>query len=267
MSTTLRNGKTVDDRRLDWLASVRTDHLEKYPLTTATMPSSAQPIVIGVPWYSAFDRPERAFRRGSATYWMIGHQADLGHVRGGHATCLRPYRTADVPGWWAYYDQGVEGRCVEFAMLRALSLMNRKRYDLTTRWHYWRAQQTDEWQGGSYPGASPQYAGTSVRAGLEVLRQHGAIPIARRGRPLPALSSTQDALDRGLVKPEEGIAAYRWALTWGDVRTVLGVPEWMPGVPMLNSWGKGYPRVTLLADAAGERLLREDGEFGVVTDR
>lgn len=40
------------------------------------------PVVIGVPWYSDFDKPEKV----SKEYW-IGRQI-RGHVRGGHAVCL-----------------------------------------------------------------------------------------------------------------------------------------------------------------------------------
>lgn len=63
-----------------------------------------------------------------------------------------------------------------------------------------------------------------------------------------------------------GTVVYGRSLGRRPVR-VLGVPGWLPGVPMLNSWGKNYPHLTLLLDEAGERLLREDGEMAVVTDR
>lgn len=261
MTTQLRNGTTVEDRRLDRLPSERTDHLEKYPLTAATLPSTATPVVIGVNWYSNFDEPEKITVRGS-NRWAIGH-GDLGRIRGGHATCLLPWGVTDSEGWWSYYDQGVEGRCVEFAALRMLSLLNRKRYDITSRWHYHMAQMTDEWEGGSYPGAVPQYEGTSVRAELDVLRKNGAIRAKAKGAEV-----TRDEIADGAVKYDEGIAVYRWALNWDDVRTVLRVPDWLPGVPMLNSWGQvAYPHITLLLDDAGPRLLAEDGEMGVVTDR
>lgn len=260
MTTQLRNGTTVDDRRLDRLESDVTSHFEKFPLTASTMPATAQPVIIGVPWYSDFDNP-RPVKVGRRTRYHIIGDGQLGHVRGGHATVLKPDDVRDSLGWWRFYNQGVEGRCVEFACLRALTLLNRKRYDITSRWHYHEMQRTDEWPGGSYPGAAPHYEGTSVRAGLEVLRAHGAIVSRWGGRSVNELDAPQ------LVRPEEGIAAYRWALDWEDVRRVTRTPDSMPGVPMLNSWGKGYPHVTILADAAGERLMREGGEFGVVTDR
>lgn len=252
--TTLRDGTVTADPRLDRLRSVRTDHLEKYPLTAATLPSAATPVAAGFNWYSALDSPRLVTVPGYGERWVIGDGA-LGSIRGGHAVCLRPWNVRDAWGWWAYYNQQKEGRCVEFSKLRVLSLLNRKRYDITSRWHYHTAQREDEWAGGSYPGAVPQYEGTSVRAGLEVLRKYGAIPKPIFRRPLST------------PKPHEGIAAYRWARNWQDVRTVLGVPDDLPGVPLLNSWGKAYPREVLLIDRAGERLLAEDGEFGVVTDR
>lgn len=255
----LRDGTHVVDARLDRLISQRTDHLEKFPLTSGTMPRKPSPVVSGTNWYSALDTPTKMKIYGRWR-WVVGG-GHLGHVRGGHATCLRPWDTRDALGWWSYYNQGVEGRCVEFAVLRALSLFNRQRYDISSRWHYHTAQRMDEWAGGSYPGAVPQYEGTSVRAGLEVVRQFGAIKSRWRGRPIaPEVAPAR-------VSPGEGIAVYRWARSWDDVRAVLGVPGYLPGVPLLNSWGKGYPREVILLDAAGERLLREDGEMGVVTDR
>lgn len=38
---------------------------------------------------------------------------------------------------------------------------------------YWKAQQEDDWPGGSYPGATPQYEGTAVLAGAKVLTEMG----------------------------------------------------------------------------------------------
>lgn len=259
MTVVLRDGSSVDDPRLDRIVSGHTEHLERFPLTLATLPSEPTAMVIGVNWYANFDRPVDLKIKG-VTRKVIG-RGPLGQVRGGHATCLRHWLLRDTLGWYRYYNQGTEGRCVEFATLRAMSLHNRGRYDITSRWHYHEMQRIDYWAGGSYPGASPQYEGTSVDAGLNVMRRYGAIPAKLFGRPI----SPEEA--PSLVKPAEGIAAFRWALTWDDVRAALGVPDWLPGVPMLNSWGNGYPKETLLLDEAGARILREDGEFGLITDR
>lgn len=259
MTTLLRDGTTVEDPRLDRLPTGHTEHLDKYPLTAATMPSTHESMVMGINWYSNFDRPVLRTIRGHK-YYIIG-DGDLGRIRGGHATALRNWNVRDAYGWWTYYNQGVEGRCVEFAWLRERSLSNRRRYDITSRWHYWEMQMRDYWQGGSYPGANPQYEGTSVDAGAQVMHQFGAIPSAYRGRPINV-----DAA-RGLANPVEGIKVYRWATNWDDVRATLQVPDWLPGVPMLNSWGRSYPRQVLLLDDAGARVQREHGEFCVATDR
>jgi hypothetical protein len=256
----LRDGTTTDDPRLDRLVSARTDHLDKYPLTAATLPAKATPMAAGLNWYTGLDQPQQR-RINGRTYWVIGG-GSLGSLRGGHAVCLRPWDVTDNVDWWEFYDQGVEGRCCEFAVLRVLSLLNRKRYDITSRWLYWQAQRNDEWAGGSYPDASPVYEGTSVRAALDVAKKFGAIPARPGGAAIdPAEAASQ-------VRLGEGIAVYRWATNWADVRAVLKVPDWLPGVPMLNSWGRyGYPHEVILLDEAGDRLRRENGEFGVATDR
>lgn len=259
MATLLRDGSRVEDPRLDRIPTGHTLHLEKYPLTAATMPSQATPVVLGINWYSNFDRPVQRTIRGNS-YWIIGG-GNLGSVRGGHAVCLRPWAVKEPSSWHSHYDQGIEGRCVEFAWLRALSLMNRRMYDITSKWHYWEMQRRDFWAGGSYPGGEPHYEGTSVDAGAQVMHKLGAIPAFYKGAPIgPDMAPS-------LVRPQEGIGTYRWSQNWDDTRKVLGVPDWLPGVPLLNSWAYGYPRQVILLDAAGERVQREDGEVCVVTDR
>lgn len=255
----LKDGTTTDDPRLDRVPTGHTEHLDKYPLTTATLPAEKTPIQIGVNWYSNFDNPVQTKIKGR-TYWTIGN-GDLGTKRGGHATCLKPWGLDDLVSWWIYYDQLNEGRCVEFSGLRMLTLMNRIRYDITSRWHYHQCQRIDYWPGGSYPGATPPYEGTSVDAFMQVAAKMGVIPAKPRGKAIDPNEAPAK------VKPEHGIQTYRWAQNWQDVRTVLGVPDWLPGVPMLNSWGRSYPKTVLLMDAAGERVLKEDGEMAVVTDR
>jgi len=38
-------------------------------------------------------------------------------------------------------------------------------------------------------------------------------------------------------------------------------------VPFLNSWGRGYPHRTWMPDDVLERLMDEEGEVAVPTDR
>jgi hypothetical protein len=215
-------------------------HVERYPLRGALDAAPANvPGVLGINWYTNFDRPVRDGTR----YW-IG-RGSLGSIRGGHAICVKPYSVTDDTAWWAFYDQGDEGACVGFSCSRMMTLLNRRRYDAP--WLYGEAQRTDE-----FPDTPPA-EGTSVRAGCEVLRTEGTRRV-RAGSSSPADSA-------------EGIAAYRWATSWDEVRAAAGVPASVAGVPFVNSWGRSYPHIVYLADEAGARVLDEDGEFAIVTDR
>lgn len=217
-------------------------HVERYPLAAA--PSSIVapyvPIAFGINWYTNFDSPELI----DGDYW-IG-RGNLGTIRGGHCTALKPTSIRDLTSWWSFYDQGQEGACVGFGCSRVMSLLNRERYDAEDLYH--QAQLTDEYSD------TPPAEGTSVRAALEVLRTRGP-----------------EAVVRGVSKPPDlakGISAYRWATSWDEVRQVLGLPDWYDGAPVLNSWGRsGYPHITRITDEAGARVLSEDGEAGIPTDR
>jgi hypothetical protein len=82
-------------------------------------------------------------------------------------------------------DQGVEGACVGFGLTQCLlserhfmgctdgpRLLDGKfaREDI-----YYKAQEIDEFPGGEYPGANPRMGGTSLTAGLNVLKGSGMI--------------------------------------------------------------------------------------------
>lgn len=216
-------------------------HVEKYPLTAATMPSRATPVVLGIDWYEDFDQPVKIGVR-----WWIGTSNDLGNVRGGHAICALPAGVSDLTAWWDFYNQGAEGACVGFSCSRAVSIMNRARYD--ARWLYKEAQRNDEWPGESYEG-------TSVRAGLERLRVVGH----------KQLSQTDPRIGAG-------ISAYRWATSSVEVLGALqrdGEAPYakMGGIPLLNSWGRGYPHVVWMPLSVLDYVLYENGEAAVITDR
>lgn len=222
-------------------APVDFDHLERYPLSALpadAMPQCA-PVVLGVNWYEAFDVPQRSSDR---RYW-IGTGPDLGRVRGGHSVCLLPARTTDPLAWWDFYDQGQEGACVGFASSRMMSLLNRRRYD--ARWLYHEAQKVDEWPGEGYDG-------TSVRAALGVLRARGHREF-RDGKV-------------GNESLADGVLEYRWARSANEVAVALGT-EHLGYVTVLNSWGRAYPHFTRMPLEVLDRLIREDGEAGIVTDR
>lgn len=255
----LKNGKETGDSRFDRLPSVRIDHLAKFPLTLETMPLQPSSMVLGVNWYENFDEPRPVTIRG-VRRWVIG-QGHLGRLLGGHAICARNWMLKDLDSWWRYYNQGQQGRCVEFAKLRLMSQLNRVKYDITSQWHYHADQHNDEWAGCFLGHDGMAYEGTSVRSGLEGLRVDGAILAKPFGR---SISMEEAPL---LIRLQDGISVYRWARSWDDVRTALGVPSYLPGIPLNNSWGNNYPHEVILLDEAGERLRQEDGEFGIVTDR
>jgi hypothetical protein len=155
--------------------------------------------------------------------------------------------------WYRLMDQGAEGACVGFGATRAMMLLNRRRYE--ARWLYKEAQRIDEWPGENYEG-------TSVRAAMDVLRDVGHRRVYRGHVSDPT--------------PTEGIAANRWATTVDEALTVLNSPYYtrIGLVPILNSWGelrdngrKGYPHTVWMPLDTLQRLLNEDGECTLVTDR
>lgn len=186
------------------------------------------------------------------------------------------------------YDQGVEGQCVGFSASWMMSILNRKFYDAS--WLYKEAQKVDGWEGEDYEG-------TSVRAGMDILRDVGHRHVWRKVSRLPSL--------------DHGISANRWATTVDEIRgcVAAGVPvvmgtNWYSGFDapikrgrefwapsnnighirgghawciygasdrrqafkMVNSWGDEYPLTWFSYDTIG-RLLSEYGEATVVMDR
>jgi hypothetical protein len=67
----------------------------------------------------------------------------------------------------------------------------------------------------------------------------------------------------------EGITVYRWARTVAEVHGVLKSPanDRLGAVRILNSWGHSYPHRVWMPDETLQRLIDEDGEVALVTDR
>lgn len=218
-------------------------HVDRYPIRA--LAASARPVnvpvVIGIPWYTEFDRPVK----GKDGRWRVATDGRLTQVRGGHCVCLPPVGLSDRLAWWIFYNQGREGACVGFGCSRCQSLLNRKRYDAP--WLYHTAQYGDEY------ADTPPEEGTSVRAGFDVMRTIG-LKITR-GRV------TSDAL------VVEGISANRWATNMQDVLTTLGRPS-ATEIPWLNSWGlRGYPHTVWVPVPVHEQLMSQGAEYGIGTDR
>jgi hypothetical protein len=240
-------------------------HYEKFPLTAATTPTTPTPVAIGVNWYEDFDTP---VQKGSRS-WIGLNPKQLGKVRGGHCVCLEPgdqlngnhdvvRLLQDSQSWWDFYDQGREGACVGFGCSRMMSLLNRKRYDARWLWDW--AKSTDEW-----PETNPgDDEGTSVRAGCEILRARGHVAwkAGFKGRSYKQRDKEEPSAD-------EGIGVYRWAKTVDEVHKILKSPanDAAGAVRILNSWGRGYPHRVWMPDETLQRLIDEDGEVALVTDR
>lgn len=218
-------------------------HRLAYPLAALPTAPTKVPVVIGVDWFSAFDRPVLSDGK-----WWLPSPGNWGQIRGGHAVCLKPVGISDLAVWHEYYDQGSEGACVAYACCRAKTLLERARF--LARDLYFEAQRIDPWPGGAYPGATPFYEGTAVRAGLEVMRTKG-LRTAKRDWTLAF-----------------GIAAYRWTTSAAEVAQVLGLLAGSTHCQLLNSWGKnGYPHVTQLPLSTLQVLLSNGGEAAVLTNQ
>lgn len=232
-------------------------HVERYPLTAETTPAPPTPVTIGVNWYSAFDTPEQDDRGR----WWIG-RGSLGSVRGGHCVCIPASPGRDRAAWWTFYDQGNEGACVGFGSSRMMSLLNRRRYH--ARWLWDQAKLGDGFD-DTRPGDDN---GTTVYAAMDVLRTRGHV---RWRRAYARVDETGDYRSRDREEPNAGagISANRWATSVDQMRAVLSAPEHdrRQAFPVLNSWGRAYPHVVWLPYTVMERLLAEDGEVALVTDR
>lgn len=240
----------MTERALGRLPATDDRHLQRWSLTAETMPSKPTPVVLGINWHEGFDGPN-LIRDGHGATWITDDVSRWGRVRGGHAICVKPPRTEDTLGWWRFYDQGNEGACVGFASSRMMTLLNRARYDAP--WLYHEAQRIDEWDGEDYEG-------TSVRAGMDVLRKKGHC----------RYSSTR-VMD---IRAQDGIQENRWARSIADIAACLdpatgGSRVLNVGyVTLLNSWGTDYPHgVRLSLESLRRLVLEQGGEATVVVDR
>ncbi|GLZ35367.1 hypothetical protein Lesp02_75540 [Lentzea sp. NBRC 105346] len=241
-----RLGRYVPD---DWR------HVDSYPLSALEAPPTRVPVVIGVNWYAEMDKPAKDERSGEL---FLARDKKLSRIRGGHCVCLEPGEGPDQTEWQKFYDQGQEGACVGFGWSRAMSILNGGKY--AARWLWSRAKEKDEWP-ETKPGDNE---GTSVRAAGEQLVALGHVPWQES-------YAADDYQKRFGYKAEaqHGIAAFRWAKTVDEVHAVLGNKraDELGAVPILNSWGTGYPIRVWLPDEVFARLISEDGEIAVPTDR
>jgi hypothetical protein len=232
-------------------------HADKYPLTATSTPSKPTPVVLGCAWHSAFDNPQKD---SNGNYWIARDYkpgGNLGRIRGGHCVCLKPRGVNDSTKRQIFYDQKAEGSCVGFGISRMTTILNGGKLYLA-RWLWDKAKASDEWS-DTNPGDDN---GTSVRAGLDVLRTQGHVPWRSSYEPLQTDWRKRDEL---AGSPGEGIKVNRWATSTQDVLNALGYGA-LDYVDILNSWGKAYPLVTRMPATVLDWLRQEDGEIGIVTD-
>lgn len=183
-------------------------------------------------------------------------------------------------------DQGTEGRCVEYSICHELlarpSLVPKEEVDriLAGREIYWPAQEDDIWPGGSYPGADPQYEGTSVLSGVKVAARLGFYPqyhwafgveeLARAvGYKGPACLGVNwyegfyNTDERGWISIGNSSLSGGHAIVCIGVQVVGKPPNYERSCFILqNSWGKdwGQHGRCRISWADMRRLLEEDGE-------
>lgn len=223
------------------------EHVLKYPIGAA-QPSSPEPMCLAGNWYTDFDAPKRA-KNGS---WHLPSAKEIrGSVRGGHNTSLAQMgalKTLPL-AWWYFYNQGPEGACEGVGHAQRESLRRGGTYD--GFWLYNQARKLE--------GTFPDGEGTTSRTICQVLKAQGLR--VQTGKEL----SHDESID-GPVDPKLGISAYRWATTAEEVCNVLGRPN-AYAVPLINQWGPPYPQVVWLPVDMLDRILHEEGEADVITDR
>lgn len=196
-----------------------------------------------------------------------------------------------------WLDQGSEGACVGFGFSHDLiaephvvttykdapvdNLFARQKV-------YWEAQKIDEWDGGSYPGASPRYEGSSVLAGAKVLTSYGlysgyhwglnlqqvALGIGYDGPAILGVKwfeGMQNTDAQGFIHPTGAVQGGHCILAYGVVvifklgttdKTWANVDLDRSFIKMHNSWGKGWGMRgdCFMSLRNFEKLLNDRGE-------
>lgn len=202
-----------------------------------------------------------------------------------------------------WLDQGQEGACVSFAWHHEAGAQPVPVYGLNytiARDRYWEMQRRDPWPGGSYPGATPRYGGTSVLAGAQLMQALGYFDEYRWGFDiddilraivyegggvfgLPWLDSmfrprSDGTLDttgrvigghaiyaRGIILPRSGTVTVSFPVSGRTVRIKTGDPL----VRLRNSWGVGWgiDGECLITASDLQSLLAQNGEFCIPINR
>jgi hypothetical protein len=195
-----------------------------------------------------------------------------------------------------WYNQGQEGACVGFACSWMTTILNGPRY--AARWLYQQAQLIDPWSD------TPPGQGTDVRSAFEILRTVGHRrmwgPVTQpmflaHGIEAYRWATTVDELRTSISMKVPGVLGINWYANFdtpvqingewwigrtesqrvltnlGPVRgghaiAYRGASDKRQALRLPNTWGGRYPDVWLPYEIGG-RLINENGEAGVVSDR
>lgn len=190
---------------------------------------------------------------------------------------LRSY-TWRCPVW---LDQGRQGSCVGMAFAHEAAARPAMVEGINERFAvekiYYPAQNIDPWAGGSYPGATPFYEGTSVLAGAKAARAAGLfddfywafsledaiLAIGYGGGGIAGFNWYQgmEAPDRnGFVHPTG-----RWLGGHAVYFNISRVNRKERYLAFHNSWGNSFEWKISFDDF--EKLLHNNGEFCVPVNR
>lgn len=185
-------------------------------------------------------------------------------------------------------DQGHEGSCVGHGVTHELMAKPVVVSGLDHAYAvelYFDAQRNDEWPGGSYPGGSPAYEGTSVLAGIQIAQARGHYSAYRWAFGLNdlilALGYAGPAVlglhwYEGMFRADaSGYVAPTGALKGGHCVTAIGVNIARQEFLLVNSWGPDWSTATWgkkylpghfkMTYASMDRLLQEGGEACIPT--
>ena len=182
-----------------------------------------------------------------------------------------------------HLDQGPDGACVGFSLAHELAArpvcVEGMDAAFAKEKVYWEAQKIDPWDGGSYPGASPTYEGTSVLAGVQTLRKLGYIKeyrwafglddlIMAVGYKGPAVLGLPWYDGMFKVHPC-GMIHVTGKQVGGHAILCKGVSITKRTFTLHNSWGPGWGNGgdAFISWDEMDRLLHEQGEAAIPTVR
>jgi hypothetical protein len=180
-------------------------------------------------------------------------------------------------------DQGQEGACVGFGITNELRCTPVPIPGLDAVFAkqkiYWPAQEGDPWPGGSYPGATPTYEGTSVHAGIKVAKDDGYYGVYRWGFSEPEMALGLSYLGpaviginwySGMYQPNsKGFLKPTGDNVGGHCILVCGLDVKGKYYTLYNSWGAdwGNNGTAKVSRTDMAKLLKQDGECAIITDR